>query len=163
MAAIAPQPEPFGPDPFGPEPFAMTTFENDGGYEDMVVVRDLAFRTSCVHDGLPVGGVVHVGYLPETRIVGLSKFARLVDHRATFPETLQRFAQGIADALDVALQPRGVGVVVETSHDCSGGSMAKPGARTVTTELRGVLREEAEARREFLDLVLRPRVRPRAR
>jgi GTP cyclohydrolase I len=140
----------------------MTTFENDGGYDGMVVVRDLAFQSSCVDDGLPVTGVVHVAYLPSARIVGLSKFARLVDHLACAPQTLQRFAKGIADSLDDALHPRGVGVVVETGHDCSGVARAVPDARSVTTELRGMLRDDAPARREFLDLVLRPRGRRRA-
>jgi GTP cyclohydrolase I len=95
-----------------PEPFVLTTFANDAGYDEMVVVRDITFRALCVHDLLPVTGVVHVGYLPGPRIVGLSKFARLVDHRAAMLQTQERFTSGIADALTDALHPRGLGVVV---------------------------------------------------
>jgi GTP cyclohydrolase IA len=157
MASVAP--DAFGFEPWPAVPFAMTTFENDGGYDDMIVVRDLAFRSSCVHDGLPVSGVVHVGYHPNARIVGLSKFARLVDHCASRSQTQERFTKDIADVLDGELCPKGVGVVVETDHDCSGAPRAVSDPRTVTKELRGVLRHDPAARREFLHLVLRPRGR----
>jgi GTP cyclohydrolase IA len=140
-----------------PEPFVMTTFDNDGGYDEMVVVRDLTFRALCVQDLLPVTGIVHVGYLPGARIVGLSKFARLVDHQAASLQTQERFTKGIADALADALHPRGLGVVVEADHDCAAERAIASGARLVTTDLRGVVRDEPAARREFLDLVLRPR------
>jgi GTP cyclohydrolase I len=141
-----------------PEPFVMTTFANDAGYDEMVVVRDLAFRALCVHDLLPVTGVVHVGYLPGARIVGLSKFARLVDHSAASLRTQERFTKGIADAIADALHPRGLGVVVEAEHDCAGDCATSSSARSVTTDVRGVLRDDPAVRREFLDLVLRPRV-----
>jgi GTP cyclohydrolase IA len=133
--------------------FDFTTFANDEGYDELVLVRDIPFQSVCEHHLLPFVGVAHVGYLPAKRIVGLSKLARTVDHCARRPHTQERLTMQIADLLEQHLQPRGVGVVLLAEHTCMTLRGAKaPGSRTSTSSLRGHLREDAAARAEFLAL-----------
>jgi GTP cyclohydrolase I len=136
-----------------PEPFHLTTFPNDAGYDELVLVRDIPFRSLCEHHLLPFSGVAHVGYLPARRILGLSKLARVVDRVARDLQTQERLTQHVADLLDRHLEPKGVGVVLEADHTCMSlrGTRAN-GARTLTSALHGVLRDDARTRQEFLAL-----------
>ncbi|MGH3411899.1 MAG: GTP cyclohydrolase I FolE [Marmoricola sp.] len=133
--------------------FDLTTFENAAGYDELVLVRDIGFRSLCEHHLLPFTGVAHVGYLPADRILGLSKFARVVDFFARRAQTQERLTIQVADHLQNRLTPRGVGVVIEAEHSCMTlrGARAE-GARTVTSTLRGRLREDPSTRAEFLSL-----------
>jgi GTP cyclohydrolase IA len=119
-----------------PEPFRATTFPNDAGYDELVLVSDIRFTSLCEHHLLPFRGVAHVGYLPGERIVGLSKLARLVQAVARRPQVQERMTAQIADWLRDHLAPRGVGVVVDAEHLCmSVRGVRAEGARTVTSTL----------------------------
>jgi GTP cyclohydrolase IA len=114
-----------------PEPFNMTTFPNDEGYDELVVVRDIRFQSLCMHHVLPFCGVAHVGYLPADRIQGISKLARVVDLFARDLQLQERLTTHIAGWLQKELQPKGVGVVLEAEHLCmSLRGAQKPGAKT---------------------------------
>jgi GTP cyclohydrolase I len=136
-----------------PTAFLPTTFPNDEGYDELVVARQVPFRSLCEHHLLPFYGVAHVGYLPGDRIVGLSKLARVVEHFAAGLQVQERLTQQVADWLHGHLDARGVGVVVEAEHLCMSlrGVRAR-GSRTVTSALRGDLRTDARSRDEFLAL-----------
>ncbi len=136
-----------------PVPYAFTTFPNDEAYDGMVLVRDIEFTSLCQHHLLPFSGVAHIGYLPDERIVGLSKFARTVDTFARQLQVQERLTQQIAGWLDVQLRPRGLGVVLEAEHQCMSlrGARAS-GSGTVTSALLGALRDDAGTREEFLAL-----------
>jgi GTP cyclohydrolase I len=134
-------------------PFDLTTFPNEEGYDELVLVEDIPVRSLCEHHLLPFVGVAHIGYLPDERILGLSKFARTVDFFATRAQTQERLTQQIAEHLQQHLAPRGVGVVVEAEHTCMSLRGARAvGAHTVTSALLGTLREDPAARAEFLSL-----------
>lgn len=136
-----------------PQPFRPTTFPNDAGYDELVLVTDIGFTSLCEHHLLPFRGVAHVGYLPGDRIVGLSKLARLVEAFARRPQVQERMTAQIADWMRDTLEPRGVGVVVEAEHLCmSIRGVRADGARTVTSTLYGLLREDPAGRQEFLQL-----------
>jgi GTP cyclohydrolase I len=136
------------------EPFALTTFPNDAGYDELVVVRDIPFHSLCMHHLLPFHGVAHVAYLPGERIVGLSKLARVVELFARDLQVQERLTMQVATFLEEQLQPKGVGVVVEAEHLCmSLRGVQKPGTRTTTSALLGLLRNDPRTRQEFLSLV----------
>ena len=135
------------------EPFDFTTFPNDEGYDELVLVHDIPVTSVCEHHMLPFTGVAHVGYLPAERILGLSKLARLVQVLSRRPQTQERLTQQVAEHLESRLQPRGVGVVVEAEHTCMSLRGARAaGARTVTSTLLGTLRSDPSSRSEFLAL-----------
>ena len=137
-----------------PEPFRATTFPNDGGYDELVVVSDIAFSSLCEHHLLPFVGVAHVAYLPGERIVGLSKLPRVVEHWARRPQVQERLTAEVADWLEDELRPRGVGVVIEATHMCmSLRGVRQPGATTTTSAVRGRLREDPRTRQEFFELI----------
>ena len=120
------------------------------------MAREIPFHSLCEHHLLPFTGVAHVGYLPGERIVGLSKLARVVDLFARDLQVQERLTQQIADWLEKHLAPRGVGVVLEAEHLCmSLRGVQKPGTRTVTSALHGLVREDSRTRQEFLDLAMR--------
>jgi GTP cyclohydrolase I len=136
-----------------PEPFEVTTFPNDGAYDELVVVRDIPFHSLCEHHLLPFQGVAHVGYLPGERIVGISKLARVVDHFARDLQVQERLTAQVAGWLQRRLSPKGVGVVLEAEHMCmSIRGAAKPGSRTMTSALHGLVRDDQRTRQEFLAL-----------
>jgi GTP cyclohydrolase IA len=136
-----------------PRPFTVTTFPNDGSYDELVVVRDIPFSSLCEHHLLPFTGVAHVAYLPGERIVGLSKLARVVELYARRLQVQERMTAQVADWLEAALEPAGVGVVLEAEHLCmTVRGVQAPGARTITSAVRGRLREDARTRGEFLAL-----------
>ena len=125
-------------------------------HQNMIVVRDIEFYSMCEHHMLPFFGKAHVAYIPDGRIVGLSKVARVVDVFARRLQVQERLTDQIAEALDDALSPRGVGVVLEASHFCMMmRGVEKQNSRTLTSALRGVFREDASTRDEFLRLVQR--------
>lgn len=133
--------------------FDFTTFANTEGYDELVLVENIPVRSLCEHHMLPFFGVAHVGYLPGERILGLSKFARVVDFFAQRPQTQERLTKQVAEHLQHQLFPRGVGVVIEAEHTCmSLRGVRSVGARTVTSTLFGSLRDDAAARAEFLTL-----------
>ena len=142
-----------------PRPFTMTSFANDGSYDEMVVVRDIEFHSLYAHHMLPFLGVAHVAYVPGARVVGLSKLARLVEHCSRGLQTQERLTTEVADALDEHLAPRGVGVVMEATHLCmSIRGVRASGAATVTAAVRGEVREDPSTRAEFTRLTsARPR------
>ena len=133
--------------------FDLTSFDNAEEYDELVLVRDIPFRSLCEHHLLPFTGVAHVGYLPADRILGLSKLARTVEFFARRAQTQERLTTQVATELEERLLPRGVGVVVEARHTCMTIRGARAdGSRTVTSALRGHLREDPSARAEFLAL-----------
>src|SRR3954454_23443 len=139
-----------------PQPFRPTTFPNDGGYDELVVARSIPFHSLCMHHLLPFHGVAHVGYLPGERILGLSKFARVVELFARDLQIQERLTVQIADWLDEQLAPKGVGVVLEAEHLCmSLRGVQKFGAKTVTSALLGLVRDDVRTRQEFLALTAR--------
>ena len=136
-----------------PGDFEMTTFPNDEGYDELVVVHDIPVRSLCEHHVLPFVGVAHVGYLPGGRIIGLSKLARVVEMYARRLQVQERMTVQIATWLEENLEPRGVGVVLEAEHLCmSLRGVQKPGTRTVTSALLGTVRDDVRTREEFLSL-----------
>lgn len=136
--------------------FSLTTFPNDEEYDELVLVRDIPVQSLCEHHMLPFTGVAHVGYLPGERILGLSKFARMVTFHASRPQTQERLTKQIADDLHARLRPRGVGVVIEAEHTCMSlrGARAS-GTRTLTSTLFGLVRDDPRSRTEFLSLTRR--------
>ena len=138
---------------FTPRPFDMTTFPNDEGYGDLVLARDIPFRSICEHHLLPFTGTAHVGYLPGERILGLSKLARVVELFASRPQVQERLTQQVANWLHDQLTPLGVGVVLEAEHTCmSLRGVRAAGSVTVTSAMHGLLREDGRSREEFFAL-----------
>ncbi len=136
-----------------PRAFDVTTFPNDEGYDELVVVRGIPIRSVCEHHLLPFIGVAHVGYLPGERIVGLSKLARSVEMFANGPQVQERLTKQIADHLAEQLAPRGVGVVIEAEHLCMTlRGVRANGSRTITSTLLGAIRADPRTRAEFLSL-----------
>ncbi|WP_110208482.1 GTP cyclohydrolase I FolE [Nocardioides daejeonensis] len=133
--------------------FELTTFPNDEGYDELVMVQDIALQSICEHHMLPFVGIAHIGYLPGERILGLSKFARMVELHARRPQTQERLTKRIADHLEAELAPRGIGVVIEAEHTCMSLRGARnPSARTTTSAMFGKLRDDPRSRAEFLAL-----------
>ncbi len=136
-----------------PRTFQLTTFPNDEGYDELVVARDIPFRSLCQHHLLPFAGVAHVGYLPDRRIIGLSKLARVVEMFAQGLQVQEALTQQVANWIEAHARPRGVGVVMEAEHLCmSLRGVEARGAKTVTSALLGTVREDARTRQEFLAL-----------
>ena len=136
-----------------PREFTLTTFANDENYDELVVARDIPFHSLCEHHMLPFKGVAHVGYLPGERILGLSKLARVVELFARGLQVQERLTKHVADWLQEALDPKGVGVVLEAEHLCmSLRGVQASGSRTVTSALHGTLREDPRSRSEFFAL-----------
>jgi GTP cyclohydrolase I len=134
-----------------PRPFEATTFPNDDGYEELVVVAGIPFDSLCEHHLLPFSGTAHVGYVPGDRLLGLSKFARAVERFARDLQVQERLTRQVAGWIDEQLRPLGVGVVFEAEHLCLSlrGAQAR-GTRTVTSAFTGVVRDDPRTRREFL-------------
>jgi GTP cyclohydrolase I len=134
-----------------PREFKLTTFDNDEGYDELVLARGIPIRSMCEHHLLPFVGVAHVGYLPASRILGLSKLARVVEMFAHGTQVQERLTKQIADWLTEELQPNGVGVVIEAEHLCMTlRGVQAVGARTTTSTMLGTLRDDARSRSEFL-------------
>ena len=136
-----------------PRDFDLTTFANDENYDQLVLACGIPFQSLCEHHLLPFHGVAHVGYLPDQRIVGLSKLARVLERFARGLQVQERLTQQVADCLQAHLHPKGVGVVIEAEHQCmSLRGVRAHGSRTLTSALHGHLRIDPAARQEFFAL-----------
>ena len=136
-----------------PKELLERTFDECGGYDEMVVVDGIRFESHCEHHMTPILGVATVGYIPGERIVGISKLARVVDAYSKRFIVQERMTQQIAEVVNEVLKPRGVGVLVSAEHLCmTSRGVHKPGSATITSALLGVFREDAKVRSEFLDL-----------
>jgi GTP cyclohydrolase IA len=137
-----------------PREFDLTTFPNDEGYDELVLMRDIPFTSLCEHHLLPFVGVAHLAYSPRDRILGLSKLARVVEMFSRRLQVQERLTKQIATWLDEQLRPRGVGVVVEAEHLCMTlRGVRAPGTRTVTSAVLGTVRDDPRTRAELLGLV----------
>jgi GTP cyclohydrolase I len=134
------------------------TFDETGGYDDLVMLRDIRVESHCEHHLAPFLGVAHVAYLPDGRILGISKIARVVEIFAKRLQTQEALTAQIADAIETALQPRGVAVLIEAEHQCmSMRGVRQPGVKTITTRFTGALEADASYRDRFLQMVHGPR------
>ena len=137
-----------------PDDYLATTFEH--AHDEMIVVRDIPFYSMCEHHLLPFFGRAAVGYIPNERIVGLSKLARVVEHLARRPQVQERLSCQIADRIEQVLDPVGVAVTIEAEHTCmTMRGVKKPGSRMVTSVTRGAFRDNPATRAEFFDAVQR--------
>jgi GTP cyclohydrolase I len=139
-----------------PKPFRATTFPNDDGYDQLIVARAIPFHSLCMHHLLPFHGLAHIAYLPGERILGLSKLGRVVEFFSRDLQIQERLTTQIAGWLERELEPKGVGVVLEAEHLCmSLRGVQKLGAKTVTSALHGLVRDDPRTRQEFLALTTR--------
>jgi GTP cyclohydrolase IA len=130
------------------------TFEDVGGYDDMVMLRDIRVESHCEHHIAPFVGVAHIAYLPQRRVVGLSKLARAVEIFAKRLQTQETLTAQVADAIEQSLAPRGVAILIEAEHQCmSTRGIHKPGVSTITTRFTGVFEQDASYRDRFLQMV----------
>ena len=136
-----------------PRDYLQRTFEEVGGYDELVVLRDIRVVSFCEHHMLPFLGKAHVGYLPSNRVVGISKLARVVHGFARRLQIQEKMTAEIADAIDEVLRPQGVGVVIEAEHSCMTiRGVNSPGSTLTTSSLLGVVRDDPRTREEFLRL-----------
>jgi GTP cyclohydrolase I len=137
-----------------PSDFLAKTFEEVGGYDEMILLRGIRFESHCEHHMAPVIGHAWVGYVPNGRVVGISKLARVVDVFARRLQVQEKMTAQIADTIDRILKPKGVGVVIKASHHCmTTRGVHKPDTDLVTSRMLGCLRDNAQARQEFLAAV----------
>ncbi|MGI4861691.1 MAG: GTP cyclohydrolase I FolE [Janthinobacterium lividum] len=137
-----------------PADLLQRTFSEVDGYDEMVVLKDIRFESYCEHHMVPIIGKAHIAYLPDKRVVGLSKLARLVDAFAKRLQIQEKMTVQIADMLDTTLNPKGVAVILEASHQCmSTRGVHKAGASMVTSRMLGAFRDDASTRREFLAII----------
>ena len=137
-----------------PREYLKRTFEETGGYDEVVVLRDIRFESFCEHHIAPIIGRVHIGYIPRNRVVGISKLARLVEVYARRLQIQEKMTAEIASCLDAVLRPHGVAVVAEGTHQCmTTRGVHKPGVTMVTSRMVGVFRTNAETRQEFLSAI----------
>jgi GTP cyclohydrolase IA len=145
-----------------PRDYLSRTFDEVAGYDEMVVLRDIAFESHCEHHLAPIIGRAHIGYLPRNRVVGISKLARLVDVYARRLQIQEKMTAEIASCLDSVLKPFGVAVVIEAAHQCmTTRGVHKSSVTMVTSQMLGVFRKRVETRQEFLHAInLRGPVQP---
>lgn len=140
-----------------PEEFLARTFEEVEGYDDMVVLKDIRFESHCEHHLAPIIGKVHIGYLPNNKVVGISKLARVVDTFARRLQVQETMNAQIANCIQKVLEPKGVAVVIEATHQCmTTRGVHKPGVTMVTSTMSGGFRSNATTRREFLAVIGNP-------
>ncbi|NIF68732.1 GTP cyclohydrolase I FolE [Burkholderia sp. Ap-962] len=140
-----------------PKDILARTFSEVEGYDEMIVLKDIRFESYCEHHMVPIIGRAHVAYLPNHRVVGISKLARLVDAFAKRLQIQEKMTVQIADTLFEVLQPKGVGVILEAAHQCiSTRGIHKPGVEMVTSRMLGTFRTDPSTRREFLSIVSNP-------
>ena len=143
-------------DGYGQDPAEILSkvFEEIEGYDEIVLVKDILLESHCEHHMVPILGKAHVAYLPDKRVVGLSKLARVVDLYAKRLQTQETMTAQIADTINEVLKPKGVAVVIEAEHQCmTTRGVHKPGADTVTSQMLGAFRDDASTRREFLSMI----------
>jgi GTP cyclohydrolase I len=137
-----------------PEEILRTTFEETDGYDEMVVLRDINFVSHCEHHMVPVIGKAYVAYLPDKRVVGISKLVRVVEAYAKRLQIQEKMTAQIANAINDVLKPKGVAVVVEAEHQCmTTRGVEKPGVSMVTSTMLGAFRDDPSTRKEFLAII----------
>jgi GTP cyclohydrolase I len=137
-----------------PEAVLATTFEEVEGYDEMVIVRNIRVESHCEHHMVPIIGIAHVGYIPNKRVVGISKLARVVDIFGKRLQTQETMTAQIADTIERVLQPRGVAVVIDAAHECmSTRGIHKTEASTVTSRMLGLFKADPKTRAEFMNLI----------
>jgi GTP cyclohydrolase IA len=140
-----------------PESYLARTFEEVEGYDDMIVLKDIRFESHCEHHLAPIIGRAHVGYLPDRKVVGISKLARVVEAYARRLQVQEKMNAQIAHCIDTVLQPRGVAVVIEATHQCmTTRGVHKAGVSMVTSAMHGEFRKNPLTRREFLSVIGNP-------
>ena len=143
-----------------PEEFLRRTFEEVDGYDDMVVLKDIRFESHCEHHMAPIIGRAHIGYMPNNRVVGISKLARVVDTFARRFQVQETMNAQIAGCIQRVLEPKGVAVVIEATHQCmTTRGVHKPGVTMVTSTVHGHFRTNPSTRREFLHVIGNPTAR----
>ena len=145
---------------YNEDPVALlaTTFEETAAYDEMIVLRDIRLESHCEHHIVPILGKAHIGYLPSGRVVGISKLTRLVEVFAKRMQIQEALTSQIANTIQEVLKPRGVGVVIEASHQCmTTRGVRKPGVSMVTSGMLGSFRDDPATRREFLEMIGSPR------
>lgn len=141
-----------------PEDYLTRTFEQVGGYDEIVLLRDIPFHSHCEHHMAPIVGRAHVAYLPTNKVVGISKLARVVRAFARRLQVQERLTAEIADCIQKVLEPQGVAVVVEATHACmTARGVNTPGVSMTTSRMMGVFREDQKAREEVIKLINAPR------
>ncbi|HWK46269.1 MAG TPA: GTP cyclohydrolase I FolE [Stellaceae bacterium] len=133
------------------------TFEEVEGYDEMVVLKDIRFESHCEHHMAPIIGRAHIAYLPSSRVVGISKLARLVEVYAKRLQIQEKMTAQIANTLNEVLQPKGVAVVIDAAHQCmTTRGVHKPGVSMITSRMLGAFRDDPTTRREFLAMIANP-------
>jgi GTP cyclohydrolase I len=143
---------------YAEDPFEVLgrTFDETGGYDELVVLSDIRLESHCEHHMVPIVGRAHVGYLPDKRVVGISKLARVVELYAKRLQIQEKLTAQIANTIQHVLEPQGVAVVIEAAHQCmTTRGVHKPGVTMTTSRMLGVFRDNPETRREFLSLIKR--------
>jgi GTP cyclohydrolase I len=137
-----------------PEAILAKTFEEVAGYDEVVLLRNMRFESHCEHHMVPIIGFAHIAYLPDKKVVGISKIARLLDVFAKRLQTQELMTQQIADTIERVLQPRGVAVIIEATHECmSTRGVHKTESTTLTTQMRGLFKNDTAARAELMGLI----------
>ena len=140
-----------------PKSFLKRTFEETAGYDEIVLLRNIRFESHCEHHMVPIIGKIHIAYLPNNRVVGISKLARLVDVYSKRLQIQEKMTAEIASTIDEVLTPKGVAVVIEGAHQCmTTRGVFKPGVSMVTSQMLGVFRTDPSTRREFLAMIGNP-------
>ena len=141
-----------------PEEILRTTFEEVEGYDEMVLVKDIGVESHCEHHMVPIIGRAHIAYIPNNRVVGISKLARVVDIFAKRLQIQEKMTAQIANAIENVLQPKGIAVVIDASHQCmTTRGVNKPESSTVTSAMRGVFNDNPRTRNEFLSFINLPK------
>ena len=141
-----------------PEEILRKTFEEVEGYDEMVIVKDIRLESHCEHHIVPILGKAHIGYIPNNRVVGISKLARIVDVFGKRLQTQETMTSQIANVIQKVLDPKGVAVVIDASHQCmTTRGVHKPESSTVTSAMKGIFKENAVTRNEFLSFVTLPK------
>jgi GTP cyclohydrolase I len=140
-----------------PVALLQRTFEETDGYDEMVVLRDIRFESHCEHHMVPIIGRAHIAYLPRRRVVGISKLARVLEVYSRRLQIQEKLTAQIANTINDVLQPKGVGVVIDASHQCmTTRGVHKPGMSMVTSHMLGTFRSDPRTRREFLAIISNP-------
>ena len=147
---------------YGQDPVAylQRTFEEVKGYDELVLLRDIRLESFCEHHLAPIIGKIHIGYLPNHRVVGISKLVRVAETYSKRLQIQEKLTVEIAKCIQEVLQPKGVAVVIEAEHQCmTTRGVHKPGVSMVTSRMLGAFRENPDTRREFLSLISQPRLK----
>jgi GTP cyclohydrolase I len=140
-----------------PVDFLKRTFEEIDGYDELIVLRDIRFESHCEHHLAPIIGRAHIGYLPNKRVVGISKLARVLEAYARRLQIQEKLTSQVANTIQEVLQPRGVGVIIDAAHQCmTTRGVHKPGMSMITSRMLGSFRSDPSTRREFLAIVGSP-------